>query len=107
MILYQKKPVSTPRDVAADPPEARNFYWYLRRAAIAGHIVDRNRSIFVKDCTHCPDRRLDAVFSSPNALHICQRRNESDGAMTTHPQIANVIEKDHTGNAGSVHWFTQ
>jgi hypothetical protein len=38
---------------------------------------------------------------------MCERGDHPDGAMPTHSQITNVVEKDHSGYAGIVDRIAQ
>jgi len=39
------------------------------------------------------------VLSWTDALHIGQRRNQTDGPVTAHAQVPDVIKEDDTGGA--------
>ena len=40
-------------------------------------------------------------------FRVGQCRNQTNRSVTTHAQIANVIEEDHTGNARRIHGFAE
>ena len=105
--IDQKKPVSTPRNVAAYLSKARDFGHDLHRAAIAPDIIHRHFPAVVKDGAYRTHRGLDAMLTRLDAVHVGERGDQSNGAVTAHAQVSHIVEEDHAGGAARVHWFTQ
>ena len=47
------------------------------------------------------------MFARLDAVHVGQRRNQSNGSVTAHAQVSDIVEKDHAGGAARIHRFTQ
>ena len=42
------------------------------------------------------------MFSRADALQVCQCRNQADGTVTTHSQVADIVEEDDAGGARGI-----
>jgi hypothetical protein len=40
--------------------------------------------------------RLDPVQSRTDPSHVRESRHQADGSVSAHPQISNIVEKDHS-----------
>ena len=45
------------------------------------------------------DRRLDAMSAGADAIQMRKRGDHTDGPMTAHPEVRDVVEEDHAGYA--------
>ena len=50
-----------------------------------------------------PHGRLETVLARLEAVQVRQRHDDSDGPVTAHAEIADVVEKDDPRCAGTVH----
>ena len=48
------------------------------------------------------DRGFDAVLARRDATQIGQSRDQADRSMTAHPQVTDIIKKDHSGNTRGI-----
>jgi hypothetical protein len=105
--LGQKEPVSAPGHVAAYRSKARHLDCDLCCAAIAGDIIHCHFSAVVKDGAYRAHRRFDTMLARLDAVHVGERGDQPNGAVTAHAQISHIVEEDYAGGAGRVHRFTQ
>jgi hypothetical protein len=61
----------------------------------------------MQDGADSSDGSFNAVLPGPDAIHMCQGGNQPDGAVPAHPEVADIIEEDHTGCARRIRWPAQ
>ncbi len=74
----------------------------IRLAAITRDIVNRDLAAFVQHSAHSANWGFDLVLSWADALQVGQCRNQADGAVTTHSQVAHIVEEDDACGAGGI-----
>src|SRR5206468_3480380 len=84
-----------------------HLHCYIRRAAMARDVVDRDLSILVQNRRHHSYRRFNPVLPMLNAVHVCECSDEADGPMSAHPQVADVIEEEDASRTAGIHRLTE
>lgn len=107
VMSHQKEPVASPCHVAAHFAIARDFDSNVGCPAVTGDIVHRDFAFIMQNGRDNADWSLDAVLARSDAVHISERRDQSDGSVATHSQVTHIIEKDDARNTGTVHGFAQ
>src|SRR5437588_77225 len=74
---------------------------------VTGDVMDRHFPTFMQLCGYRAYRGFDAVFPGMNPAHIRQRHHQSDGAVPTHAQVADVVEEDNARRARPVDRFAE
>ena len=92
--LDEEEPVAAPRYVAADLADAGNLNCDLLVLAEAGHVRNRDLAVRVQHCVYRTDRGIDFYQSRLHLAGERQRRDEADGAVAAHAEIADVVEED-------------
>src|ERR1043165_2777028 len=64
---------------------------------VARHVGDLDFAVVVKVRNHDADGRLDAMCAGFNAVEVGQRSDHADRPVAAHPEIRDVVEKQHTG----------
>jgi len=101
-ILDEIEPVSSPCDVAGDGADPRDSDGHVRAMAIRGHVLNGDAAIGAQRSAHRAYRSLNAVLATANATKVSQGGDDADRAVTTHPEITNVIEEDDTRCGGGI-----
>jgi hypothetical protein len=107
VIVHEEKPVAAPRNVAGHWSIAGNLNRNLRCKSIAWNIRNFDLSIVIEMCDDDSDRRLDAMSTRLDAIHVRKRGNHSNGPMPAHAKISNAVEKDDSRYTGIVDRSTQ
>lgn len=103
VIVHEKEPVSSPGYVADDWAVSGYFDLNICGTAMAGNVVDGDVAIGVEGRFDLSYGRFDLVCAWRNALHVGEGGDESDGAVATHAQVADIVEEDDAGGAVAVH----
>ena len=107
MIVDEKKPVASPRDVAGNWPVARDVDRDLCSSSITRNVCDFDLSFIIEMCDDDANRRLDAMCSGTDAIQKREGGDDADRPMAAHSQITHAIEKDDAGYARLIDRRTQ
>src|ERR1700722_7263236 len=102
MLAHEKKPVSSPGHIAPHLAVSGDFDCNICRAAITCDIVDSDLATFVQNRTDGAHRSFNFVLSRTDALHVSQCRNQTNGPVTAHTQVADIIKEDDTRSASGI-----
>ncbi len=75
--------------------------------AIAWHVFDGDRAVFVQRGSHDTYWRFDAMVSGLNAAQPGERHHQADGSVPTHSQASAVVEENYAGDTLWVDGFTE
>ena len=95
----EKKPVSTPGDIAGDMAHPRNFDDETGLISVGRDIDNGDRAVRVQVCAHGSRRGVDAVLARRDAAQVGEGVNEADGSVAAHAEVAYVVEEDDPGDA--------
>lgn len=107
MIVDEKKPVSTPGDVADDRAASGYLDLNIRGTAVAWDIVNGDVSVVMQDGLDFAYRGFDFVCASVESVHVGERGDESDGAVPAHSEVADIVEEDHARGAVAIDWIAK
>src|SRR5262245_29882497 len=107
MLLEQKEPISTVRDIAGDATDSGNIYNYSLCLAVRRDVYERYRAIRMQVRRDDTDGRLDAVFARLDAAEVRERCDQPDGSVSAHADAAGVIKKNYTRGARSTRWLDE
>src|SRR5688572_17950007 len=99
MALDQKEPVAAPGDVAAYFADTGYLDYDLLVLPKAGHVGNSDLTVRVQHCVHRTDRRIDFYQTRLHLTRERERRDETDGAVAAHAEIADVVEEDDAETA--------
>jgi hypothetical protein len=99
LVRNEKEPVSAPCNIAFHWTKTRDIDDNLPGLAVARYIGNADRAIGVQLRIYRTDRRVDAVGARCKAPHVCERRNQPDGSVPAHAEVADIVEKDHAQRA--------
>lgn len=106
LLIDQEKPIPTPSDVAVNDAVFRNLHRHVCRKPIARDIRNLNRSVFIQ-CRHDNSHGgVDAVRARSDFPHVRKGHGEADGAVDTHVQRGEIVEKNHSTDAVGFTGFT-
>jgi len=107
VVLDEIEPVSSPGDIACDCAIAGDVDWDGGGGAVAGDVLYRDGAGGVEGGADDADCRFDAVGSGPDSAQMREGDDQSDGAVTAHAEVTDVIEEDDAGDAGGVDGFAE
>ena len=95
MIAYEKKPISSPCDVASDSSKTFDIDLDIFCDAITVDVGNCYRTVGIQRGLDVSDGRLDLVCSGSDSAKILERFYEPDRAVPAHSEIADVVEIDN------------
>src|SRR5581483_3224803 len=95
VVFDKEKPVATPGDISRDAPISSDLDAYTFGIAVTGHIMNRDATILQQFHSDHAYRGLDAVCTLSDTTQVGECGDQSNGAMSTHAQVGDVIEEDH------------
>ncbi len=105
VMLDQKKPVTTPGNIAGYQTIARHGNFDGGGPAVAGHILNGHRAVLIEDGYHPAHWGLDAMASGLDPAQIGEGRNYPNGAVPAHPDGPAVVEENYAGNRTPGRWL--
>ena len=103
MVFDQEEPIAAPGDIAGDRADSRDLDSGRFGFAIAGDIGDRHLSIGVQTGRDYAHGRFNLMVAGTDATQMGQGGDQTNGAMSAHAEIADVVEEDDAGGAVLVH----
>src|ERR1043165_413548 len=97
VIVDEKKPIATPRDIAGNWSIGRHVNCNFRSSPITRDVRDFDASFVIEMCDDDADRCLDAMCAGTDAIQVGQRGDDTDSPVPAHSQVTHAIEKDDTG----------
>jgi translocation and assembly module TamB len=79
----------------------------LTSPSVTCHILNRHAPPSVEDRANLAHRSLDPVFPRADSSQMRQRSHDTNGAVSAHAQAADIVKKDHTRRAVSIHGLAQ
>src|SRR6185369_12359680 len=95
MLADQKEPVAAVSNVTYDASKTRNLDCNFFRVTIARHIGYSDAAISVKFCLDHADGRFNFMNACSYSAHVFKSFDQSDRAVAAHPEVADVVKKDH------------
>src|SRR5664279_2916490 len=102
MLVSQEEPVSSPSHISANLAVTLHVHNCVVSEPVAGDVPNRDFAVLVKLGGHDPGGGFNPVVSCEDAAHPGKARNQPDGPVPTHPEVADVVEEDDTCNARGV-----
>jgi hypothetical protein len=99
MMFDQKKPVSSPRNIASHHTESGHFDIDGSGPAVARYVFESHSAIFAQDDSHNAYRCFYAVSAGLDPAQIRERSYDTDGSMPAHTQTSAVVEENDAGGA--------
>ena len=101
------KPIAAPRHITRHLADTGNINGEILLSTPARDVGDRNFSAGVQRRCDDPDRSFDLVLSGFEAVQVGESDHKANRAMTAHSEITDVVEEDHSADAGLVHRFDE
>src|SRR5579862_5047595 len=102
MVANEEEPVASPGDVTSHLAITRNFNFHIGGEAIARNIIHSDFAARVQDGANGSDWCLDAVLAGLDAIQKGEGRDEANGAVTAHAEIADIVKEDDASCAGGI-----
>ena len=99
VILAQKEPVASPGHVSRQAAVTVQIQGYSLCPSIAGYVFNHHFTRLLQAGGDGSRGGFQAMPAGLDATQVAQGGDNSDGAVTAHPQVADVIEEDHSGGA--------
>lgn len=99
LVLDEEKPIPSPGDVATHGAPAGDIDRDGSGFAVARDIRDFHGAIIAQGCHDDPDGGVDPVCADADFPQMRERHGEADGAVNTHVEGGEVVEKNHAARA--------
>src|SRR5688500_8403486 len=96
ILLYEKKPVAAPGDIAFHNLAVDINVDCLVRTPTR-HVLHRDFAVRFQRRRDRSHRRLDEMLARLDAPHVRERDHQADGAVAAHADGANVVEENDAG----------
>ena len=101
--IHEEEPVAAPRDVALRAPVPADVDVDALAVAVRHDVLDRYASLRAERAGHRADGCVEAVRPFGNAPQVLKGRDDSDGAVAAHAEVAGVVEVDDRGDGARFH----
>jgi hypothetical protein len=101
-MIREEKPISSPGDVSGHGSETPHVNGDVGKMTEAHHVLHRNLPVGVQRGANGTDRSFDAMFPWADSPQMCERRDNTDRAVSAHAQIPDVIEENYAGCGAGV-----
>jgi hypothetical protein len=95
VIMTKKKPVAAVGHITVKHGAVRQCEGNMVVQAKGGDIRNTDASIVVELGSHTTGWSIDGICASTNAPEMGEGGDESDGAVATHAEVADIVEKNH------------
>src|SRR5262249_48056354 len=104
VVVAEEKPVPAPGNVARHPAVPLDLNAHVRRPPKTRDVPYGDRTRVVQPGRDDADRRFQTMHSRPEETEVGERRHDADGAVSTHAEVADVVEEDHAGRTAGLRW---
>ena len=107
VVRDEVKPIVAPRHVASDFADGRNINGKIFLCAPTGYVGDGDFAVWMQRRRDDANWSFNLVVARLDPAKMREGDDQTDCSMTAHRQKADVVEKDHTADAGLVRRFNQ
>jgi hypothetical protein len=96
-MLDQAEPISSVSDVRVDRSKVGSDQRELFNGPVAWHIFELDSEVIEEFGLNDTRDGFKGVGTGSDSLEVAKRLDNADQAVTAHPQVSDVIEKDNSG----------